>query len=57
MDQHKKFGLAIVGGGRGGLKLLRLLHQENGVEVLGVLPINVRRLLPSAISKRADRWN
>ncbi|HXC62681.1 MAG TPA: ATP-binding protein [Nitrospiria bacterium] len=35
-DQYKKLGLAIVGGGRGGLELLRLFHQEKGIEILGI---------------------
>ncbi len=35
-DQQKKLGLAIVGGGRGGLELLRLFHREEGIEILGV---------------------
>ena len=35
-DQKKKLGLAIVGGGRGGLELLRLFDREEGIEILGV---------------------
>lgn len=35
-DQKKKLGLAIVGGGRGGLELLRLFHREEGIEILGI---------------------
>ena len=32
----KKLGLVIVGGGRGGLALLRLFYQEEGIEILGI---------------------
>ncbi|MGH7273882.1 MAG: ATP-binding protein [Nitrospiria bacterium] len=35
-DHQKKLGLAIIGGGRGGLELLRLFHRARGIEILGV---------------------
>ncbi|HSG06289.1 MAG TPA: ATP-binding protein, partial [Nitrospiria bacterium] len=38
-NQKKKLGLAIVGGGRGGLELLRFFHREQGIEILGVADI------------------
>lgn len=36
MNQQKTLGLVIVGGGRGGLELLRIFHREEGIEILGV---------------------
>jgi FlaA1/EpsC-like NDP-sugar epimerase len=36
MEQHKKLGLAIVGGGQSSLELLRLFQQEKSIEILGV---------------------
>lgn len=38
-DQSKKLGLAIIGGGTGGLALLRLFHQEEGITIQGVADI------------------
>jgi signal transduction histidine kinase len=35
-DPQNKLGLAIIGGGQGGLALLRLFHQARGIEILGV---------------------
>lgn len=34
-----KLGLVVIGGGRGGLSLLRLFHQEKNIEVLGIADI------------------
>lgn len=38
-DIRKKLGLAIVGGGRGGLDFLRLFHQGKDIEILGIADI------------------
>lgn len=35
-EQQRKLGMAIIGGGTGGLALLRLFHQEEGVIIHGV---------------------
>ncbi len=39
IDRQKKLGLAIVGGGRGGLDFLRLFHQAKDIEILGIADI------------------
>jgi len=38
-DRQKKLGLAIVGGGKGGLAFLQLFHQAKDIEILGIADI------------------
>ena len=35
-EVKKKLGLAIVGGGRGGIALLKLFHQETHLKIIGI---------------------
>ncbi len=52
MDQQKKLGLAIIGGGRGGLELLRLFYKEKGIEMLGVA--DIRPHAPAILYAQAE---
>ena len=39
-EEKKKLGLAIVGGGTGGLALLKLFHQETNLKIIGIADLS-----------------